>query len=316
MLGTCPICVGSDFEFKGDYRGAHPVFLGMKRAHCKTCEMVFADPMPSDSAMSEFNASYFNNAHGGKPQGAATLAFFSGIARLRAAHLEHYLRQNEISVSKVHEVGPGPGWFARSWMAQHPRTTYSAIETDASCHVVLREIGVQMAPIGNTADAEPVDLVVMTHVLEHVTEPAAFLLESTQRLRLGGILFIEVPCRDWEHKPLDEPHLLFFDKGPMQRLLEQVGFDQIQVSYHGQKIEHLRRPSWIRRAWNGFRNRLIARGIIAPFSRSGPGLESLTALERATVRPFNAHLEMVQPAWWLRAVARKTNNSGRRLLPL
>ena len=223
MTGTCPICGAFDFEFKGDYRGAHPVFLGMKRAHCKTCEMVFADPMPSDSAMSEFNASYFNNAHGGKPQGAAILAFFSGIARLRAAHLEHYLRQNEISVSKVHEVGPGPGWFARSWMAQHPRTTYSAIETDTSCHAALREIGVKVAPDGNAS----VDLVVMTHVLEHVTEPDAFLIESTRRLRAGGILFIEVPCRDWEHKALDEPHLLFFDKTPMKRLLEQVGFDQM-----------------------------------------------------------------------------------------
>ena len=308
MTGTCPICGAFDFEFKGDYRGAHPVFLGMKRAHCKTCEMVFADPMPSDSAMSEFNASYFNNAHGGKPQGAAILAFFSGIARLRAAHLEHYLRQNEISVSKVHEVGPGPGWFARSWMAQHPRTTYSAIETDTSCHAALREIGVKVAPDGNAS----VDLVVMTHVLEHVTEPDAFLIESTRRLRAGlrgrGL-------RD-RGEALDEPHLLFFDKTPMKRLLEQVGFDQIQLSYHGKKIEQLRRSSWILSAWNGFRNRLLARGVVAPFSRSGPGLESLTALERAATRPYHAHIESTLPAWWLRAIARKSGAPSNLPLPL
>jgi len=303
MTGTCPICGGSDFEFKGVYRGANPAFIGMKRAHCKTCEMVFADPMPSDSAMSEFNASYFNNAHGGKPQGAATLAFFSGIARLRAAHLEHYLRQNEISVSKVHEVGPGPGWFARSWMAQHPRTTYSAVETDASCHAALREIGVHLAQEGNA----PVDLVVMTHILEHVIEPAGFLLEQTQQLRPGGALFIEVPCRDWEHKSIDEPHLLFFDKEPMKRLLENQGFREIKVSYHGQKIAHLQKASKVDSTIMALRSKLIGMGVIAPFGQMRRGMEPLTSsLERAVLAPYLAHQESMEPAWWLRALAIKT----------
>jgi len=303
MRGTCPICVSSDFEFKGVYRGAHPAFIGMKRAHCKTCKMVFADPMPSDSALSEFNASYFNNAHGGKPQGAATLAFFSGIARLRAAHLKHYLRQNEISVSKVHEVGPGPGWFARSWMAQHPRTTYSAVETDASCHAVLREIGVHLSPDGNA----PVDLVVMTHVLEHVIEPAAFLLEQTQRLRPGGALFIEVPCRDWEHKSIDEPHLLFFDKEPMKQLLGSQGFREIKVSYHGQKIAHLQKASKVDSTIMALRSKLIGMGVIVPFGQMRRGMEALTSsLERAVLAPYLAHQESMEPAWWLRALAIKT----------
>ena len=102
----------------------------------------------------------------------------------------------------------------------------------------------------------------------------------------------------------------------MKRLLEQVGFDQIQLSYHGKKIEQLRRSSWILSAWNGFRNRLLARGVVAPFSRSGPGLESLTALERAATRPYHAHIESTLPAWWLRAIARKSGAPSNLPLPL
>jgi SAM-dependent methyltransferase len=307
MSATCPVCGGCEVELQGEYRGQHAAFAGMHRAQCRSCLMVFATPMPSEDILQQYNASYFNSAHGGKPQGAAALAFFSGIARLRLVHLQHYLLSERIAVSQVIEIGPGPGWFARCWLAQNPDTTYRAIETDASCHASLRDIGVQLIPVGDTApEAKPADLVVMTHVLEHVTDPAAFLRESTRRLRPGGVLFIEVPCRDWEHKPLDEPHLLFFDKEPMQLLLKRIGFDQIQLSYHGQKIEQLRRPSRLGRVWNAIRNRLIAREVVAPFGRSGPGLEPLTALERAAVRPFEAHRESVQPAWWLRAVARKS----------
>jgi hypothetical protein len=54
------------------------------------------------------------------------------------------------------------------------------------------------------------------------------------------------------------------------------------------------------------RNKLIALGLIAPFSRAAPGMEDLhEPLERAVVAPFSAHIESSEPAWWLRVVARK-----------
>ena len=146
----------------------------------------------------------------------------------------------------------------------------------------------------------------MSHVLKHVSRPMEFLKYATRNLRKGGTLFIEVPCRDWEHKPIDEPHLLFFDKGPMQHLLRHLGFEDIQVSYHGQEIERLRTRS----AWRGkamaVRSKLIALGFVVPFARIMQGMEELTdPLERAAVAPFEAHCEKQKPAWWLRAVARK-----------
>ena len=41
-------------------------------------------------------------------------------------------------------------------------------------------------------------------------------------LKKKGHLFIEVPCKDWDHKNEDEPHLLFFDKKSMVRLAEKL----------------------------------------------------------------------------------------------
>ncbi|NDC23296.1 MAG: class I SAM-dependent methyltransferase [Proteobacteria bacterium] len=223
------------------------------------------------------------------------------------AYLEPYLAEHEINVSRVLELGPGPGFFARTWLDRHPTTIFKAIETDTSCHASLKEIGAHLVDrMDQQAKEEPFDLIVMSHVLEHVSVPVHFIFEATQNLRKGGALFIEVPCRDWEHKPIDEPHLLFFDKKPMKRLLENQGFKEIKVSYHGQKIAHLEKTSKVGSVIMALRSKLIGMGLTAPFGQRQPGMEELTSsLERAVLAPYLAHQESIEPAWWLRAMAIK-----------
>jgi len=307
MIEPCPVCGSPDAEVRGPYRGTHPIFTGLNRAHCLSCGMVFADPMPGEELLEQYNASYFVSAHGDQPRDSLATAFFLGIARLRITHIERYLNNRNITVSTLLEFGPGPGFFARNFLEKHPETTYRAIETDTSCYTSLKDIGVHLVDISsNSEDNIRVDLVVMSHVLEHISNPSEFINNATRSLRKGGALFIEVPCRDWEHKPIDEPHLLFFDKGPMRHLLRHLGFEDIQVSYHGQEIERLRSASVWRSKLMALRSKLIDMGLVAPFARMRPGMEALTEpLERAAVKPFQAHCETQNPAWWLRAIARK-----------
>ncbi|VUX54862.1 putative Methyltransferase domain protein [uncultured Woeseiaceae bacterium] len=308
MRGPCPVCEESaDFEVKRPYRATHPIFEGLDLLQCRQCGMVFADSMPCEEALTDYNASYFTSAHGGQPQNYQAKAFFSGIARLRMAHVERFLCSRNIAVTSVLEFGPGSGFFSLNWLAKHPQTSYSAYETDTSCHFALQKMGVHLYNVSTQADGtDIVDLIVMSHVMEHVTDPKKFLMESTRNLRRGGAIFIEVPCRDWAHKPIDEPHLLFFEKGPMHLLLKRAGFEDIQVSYHGQEIERLSSASLWRSISMTLRSKLIALGLIVPFARKRPGMEVVTdPLERAVVAPFQAHREMKKPAWWLRAVARK-----------
>lgn len=302
-MTACPVCGGCNTRTIAPFRYQNPVFAGCFRAACVDCDMVFASPMPADAALSAYNASYFSTAHGGQPTSPLVLAFSSGIARLRLAFVRLFLARHQIAVDRVLELGPGPGFFARSWMEKFPDSVYSVVETDSSCYESLQVLGVQL--VGAT-DVVPTDLVVMSHVLEHVSDPVAFVQVATRGLRQGGALFIEVPCRDWEHKALDEPHVLFFDKSPMQQLLTRLGFADIEVSYYGRPISELSLESWLHTKLRAIRGKLISWGVVAPFSRKAPGLEPLDSpLERAMVAPFYAHLESAEPAWWLRAVARK-----------
>lgn len=302
-MANCPVCGGSNTQIVAPFRHKNAIFTGCSRAVCADCEMVFASPMPSEAMLSGYNASYFATAHGGQPTSQTVIAFSSGIARLRLAFLKRFLDEHQIGVDRVLELGPGPGFFARSWLEGRSQSVYSAVETDKSCHDSLRTLGVQLV---ESSDVVPADLVVMSHVLEHVPDPVGFVSAATRGLRSGGALFIEVPCRDWEHKALDEPHVLFFDKKPMRKLLADLGFVDIEVRYYGQQVNQLRSGSPLRAKLMAIRGKLINWGLIAPFSRMRLGMESVLApLERAVVAPYQAHRESMEPAWWLRAVARK-----------
>lgn len=302
-MAICPVCGGRNSRRQGAFRYEHPIFADCSRVICGDCDMVFTAPMPTDADLSNYNASYFATAHGGQPTSPMAQAFFAGIARLRLAFLRVFLDEHRIDVQRVLELGPGPGFFAQSWLEQAPQSIYSALETDSSSHESLLKLGVKLV---DAADDVSTDLVVMSHVLEHVPDPVGFVRAATRGLRAGGALFIEVPCRDWEHKALDEPHILFFDKVPMHRLLDNLGFTDIEIAYYGQTIAQLKTESKLHSVLTRVRAKLISCGLVAPFATRQAGMETLAdPLQRAMVGPYGAHQESTEPAWWLRAVARK-----------
>jgi len=310
MINSCPVCSTADAQISNVYRGVHSAFKGLHRVQCRSCGLSFASPMPNEDDLNDYNSSYFEAAHGGTTTNKTALAFFKGIGRLRKAYVETYLLSQQIVAGKVLEIGPGPGFFASSWLEKYPNTTYLAKETDLSCHPGLNTIGVQVIDDTSEVTADvSVDLVVMSHVLEHVADPNSFIIDGTRSLRDGGVLFVEVPCLDYMHKPIDEPHLLFFDNMSMEHLLRSAGFESVELAYFGQEIQSLSAESIFRSKLMSVRSKLVALGVLWPFGRKRKGMETLlSSLERASVAPFKAHLESSKPTWWLRAVARKKTN--------
>lgn len=304
---TCPVCESASIELIRNYRSEKAIFAKLKLAKCNACELVFVDPMPTEEILQNYNSSYFITAHGGIPQDVVTQSFFSGIAGLRLNHIEYYLQKNGLRVSDVLEIGPGTGIFAKKWRSAYPENNYYAVETDKSCYGSLEETGVIISkPEEIKGLDKEFDLVIMSHVLEHVSDPTGFLTSSTEFLKKDGVIFIEVPCNDWQHKPEDEPHLLFFHKKPMLQLMTSLGFKNIQLSYHGQTIEKLQegpsQPTFLSRV-NG---KLINRGLywLAALFYRGEKTH-LNSIEQSVLIPFKAHETSDKPAWWLRVMAQK-----------
>ncbi len=238
-----------------------------------------------------------------------TVAFHSAINLLRVLYVEQFLSIENKKVDSVLEIGPGGGHFARHWMKRNAQTLkYTGVESDQSCHQNLVQSGMDVySAIDELPSEKQFDLVVISHVLEHTDNPIGFISTCTKQLKSGGILFIEVPCNDYQHKKLTEPHLLFFDKDPMQLFLQNLGFEHIRVTYHGNTIASLQNGnSVLDKIQMRIRNLFLHKGIIFPFSQKEKGLEDVdNALERAVIKPFKAHIEQNNPAWWLRAISSK-----------
>lgn len=275
------------------------------RFNCLNCDMSFANPMPEESLLEEFNSKYFHSAHGGKAQDIVSKSFFKGIAKLRASMINDFLLTNKVNVNKVLEIGPGDGYLTEALLKYNQDANYFAIETDISCHENLRKLNISIINHHELTNIKDVDLIVMSHVLEHVADPTAFLNQVLESLSKGGAIFIEVPCRDYLHKVIDEPHLLFFDKAPMKLLLEKVGLIPMCLQYYGKTIKELQNQTRFDDFLFRIRSKLLSMGLAKLFINHNNDLNDLDMLENAAVIPFKAHECSTEPAWWLRAVAIK-----------
>ncbi len=304
---NCPVCNASDSVLIRNYHSGKAIFQSMNLVRCSACSMVYADPMPSDEILTEYNASYFVTAHGGLTSDPVATAFFSGIAWVRIGHIKRYLKKFGLTVKKILEIGPGSGYFAGNWLKLQPETKYDAIETDTSCHELLRKLGVHVTGMDEIKTNKiSYDLMVLSHVVEHVSRPKEFLTAMSSCIKKGGVIFIEVPCRDWEHKSADEPHLLFFEKKSMMELLTSLGFSNIQLSYHGQTIEKLKLGANQLSFLQKVRVKLLNKGLSGFASLFYKGArKNMKPLEMAAIDSYEPHIEHDEPSWWLRAVAQK-----------
>lgn len=306
-MTICPICSSNHRISLRKYKSNSTVLSNIELTKCKNCELVFANPMPTQDAWTLYNSDYFNVAHGGIAIDLNSINFFRGIAVIRMKYILKYFKSNSITLNSILEIGPGVGHLAAKWLEFFPELNYSVVETDKSCHSSLKKLGVNVFNnIENIPESSSFDLVIHSHVLEHVINPVEFLEVNTKYLRKGGVLFIDVPCNDWKFKELDEPHLLFFDKTPMLNLLNRkLNHKNIQISYHGntiRKILEKNKFTFFTRIANKFRLDKLYKRLNWAFYKDK---KFLTISEYLMIFDFKPYLTNEKESWWLRSISTK-----------
>lgn len=233
---------------------------------CAGCGAARLDPRPADDAIGRLYAAYYTHS-APVPNLVPANALGRALRALRNDHLNASLgyqlkpaaRGGRVLARVVRpaaavaergvrslraghrllDVGSGNGLFvaeaaASGWRAE-------GIDLDPGAVTAARRAGldVSLETIHARADREPeaFDAVTLSHVLEHVADPVAFLRAAYRLLRPGGAVWIATPNvdaeghrafgPDWVH--LDPPrHLVLFAEGSLRHALERAGFGEVR----------------------------------------------------------------------------------------
>jgi SAM-dependent methyltransferase len=230
---------------------------------CTSCDSAFLDPRPTPATIGLAYRSYYTHADAAAPPppvGAlrarlahdyrrARWGYEHGapirggrlVAKLfpsRGAIVDRELRHLPATPGgRLLDVGCGDGAFMSAmaglgWRAEGVDPDAAAIEGARAAALDVTEG--TLAAVDDAEHASRYDAITMSHVIEHVHDPAEDLQRVHRLLRPGGLLWIATPNlealghrrfgRDW--LGLDPPrHLVLFTHASLDGLLRRTGLD-------------------------------------------------------------------------------------------
>ena len=142
--------------------------------------------------------------------------------------------------STMYEIGAGRAEFLK--VAQEHGFEIAGTEpSDAGRQRALGEHGIVLENNDgeNVAFSRSYDVVVLRHVLEHLSRPLSVLNTVLQKgMNPGGLLFLKVPnFQSWERERFEEywqdldipRHLFHYSSSSVARLLAEVGFEHVRI---------------------------------------------------------------------------------------
>lgn len=306
MITTqCPSCGSSKYSEIAKYRSLHASFANTL-VKCSNCSLVYAEPMPTDSFLSNYNSNYFKKAHNIDIRAGSNISM-KLLSRIRFNYLQKYFFNDFVGKPRILEIGPGFGYLAKEILSNYPTNSYSAVEADSQAASVLKSYGINLLTFDSlNACNQDYDLVIMSHVLEHIPNPSTFINILRDKLSVQGSIFIDVPCSDYLYKRINEPHVIFFDKHSLSFLLSSNGFIIKNMDYFGPNIplNNVERPLYsIKR---------IARKVFAKLYDSLPQFQwlfnTIFMLSSQTTGFLILTMPSTisnKPSWWIRCICSK-----------
>ena len=235
----CPVCDGGDRRelFRKQ---------GFSFHRCRACSHVYVNPRIAATVQEQIVGAYDGNSGPDK---------YLEVQRVYAEHICDLLRRRTAG-PRLLDIGFGRGYLLQ--MAQVYGFEAHGIDGSPSLVEPLRPLfGDRVAHAVVGRDPLPwhgFDVVVMTHVLEHLTHPAETLRELRSSMNDGGWIYVTVPDIDsmdfrifgkrWDVvNPL--VHLQYFTEESLTKALESAGFESATRIRHPHLREEIS-PRWMR----------------------------------------------------------------------
>jgi len=241
----CPVCTGENWTTIGrkQYRKAdmpsleaylqrkytllfdawYPAqeIVDVRVIMCRDCGLVIFAPRPTDA---EVTAKYERALTLGKH--TKTREIDDPRDQMRARLLQNRLKPHLRPKARVLDLGGGDGRLVQK-LAD---AGHECCVVDFITHPVLgvKRLG---ATVKDLDPAERFDCIVLSHVLEHVAEPAQLIEQLAAFQENGGIFYLEVPMELFRQvPPRMEPvtHINFFTPQNCGYIMERSGYELIE----------------------------------------------------------------------------------------
>ena len=233
----CLLCDSSPARW-GAFEAVSDRGSALHYVRCRECGLVFMNPRPGASSLSDFYAAEYRLQVQGREDPTSKDRW---AQRQRAQHMLELSRPLVREVRRHLDIGSSLGEMLAAFHKEHtcesvgvePGRAYRTLSQEGGQHV-YPDLA-QLPPESRSS----YDLITMAHVLEHLPDPLMYLQEIREEwLSPGGILVAEVPNL-LGHPSLEASHLTAYDSMSIQMLLQAAGYRVLMTKTHGRPHSRL-----------------------------------------------------------------------------
>lgn len=244
---SCPICAALSagaLEYLRPFHTTAPQLKDLRIEICNHCGFGFATPFRSIQEMGDFYANHYRAPGAQHKFHALKSARRQPSLRCLSQWLLVLPFIDRSKIVSVLEIGAGGAASVEMSRLLGVSSNYSAVEPDKFSATDLRKARVEVIEDSfhsNTQIPEAsYDMVLLSHVLEHYagSELSGIIGKLHLILKSKGMILVEVPncpMGDFGVDRLsDSPHLSFFTRESLARLLSDNGFEILVCTECGQ----------------------------------------------------------------------------------
>jgi SAM-dependent methyltransferase len=244
VICSCELRTIAKYNYKSEQ--FRRIYTGQHVYQCIKCGLKQVDNSRVDNlALTKYYAHDYRNV--------AKIA----VADTEGQHVYYKARGHALAAlvasvpARAFELGPGYGYNLQGLRERFPSVQLFTDEIDVSLSAKLTAQRASLCDGGY-------DTIILSHVLEHFTNPVDLLKQAKAALNVGGTLVIEVPNDPFGIYPLngpDEPHLTFFTDDTLRKCLEIAGLPIVDLFAAG--------PDMRRKSLKNFLKPLIRNALTA-----------------------------------------------------
>lgn len=199
---------------------------------CKQCGNVQQERYYDDETLELFYSKFYRSIYGD----STPSTLFNSQRNGRGLEIFNFIKSVS-NPNKVLEIGCGAGGILSRFLDNNCEVLGLDFDENYLDYAQKNNIPVKRGSIEQLGYNEKYDLIILSHVLEHIKYPSDFLTKLSNHLAIDGVLYIEVPSLDnvesggYKYdllRYLQNAHVIHFTTKSLELICKKSGYRRIK----------------------------------------------------------------------------------------